>query len=117
MAVSFSIRLVLLLLLLFFNSCFRYERNGTAVAILFRGLPNANERDFSEWVNNLGYQPFAYVGGIVPRNEVEPNVSEGAQDDSSITFEPHNEMAYSPRYPKVLYLYFDLSYGVGFSLY
>ncbi|CAB3996994.1 Clavaminate synthase [Paramuricea clavata] len=78
-----------------------YEKNGIVVAILFRGLPNANERDFSEWANNLGYEPFSYVGGVVPRNEIEPNVSEGAQDDSVITFEPHNEMAYSPRFPKI----------------
>jgi hypothetical protein len=49
----------------------------------------------------LGHEPFSYVGGIVPRNEIEPNVSDGAQDDNVITFEPHNEMAYSPRYPKV----------------
>jgi hypothetical protein len=49
----------------------------------------------------LGYEPFSYVGGVVPRNEIEPNVSEGAHDDSVITFEPHNEMAYSPRFPKV----------------
>lgn len=71
------------------------------MALLFRNLPNKNERDFSEWVNNLGYKPFSYVGGVVPRNEVEANVSEGAQDDKVITFEPHNEMAYSPKFPKV----------------
>jgi hypothetical protein len=49
----------------------------------------------------LGYEPFPYVGGISPRNEIEPNVSEGAHDDSVITVEPHNEIGYSPRFPKV----------------
>ena len=89
----------------------RYQENGTAVAILFRGLPNRNERDFSEWVNNLGYKPFSYVGGVTARNEIEPNVAEGAQDENVVTIEPHNEMAYATKYPKVseknsIYSYF-----------
>ena len=74
---------------------------GTAVAILFRGLPNKNEKDFSEWVNNLGFEPFPYVGGTSARNEIEPNVAEGALDENVVSIEPHNEMAYAVSFPKV----------------
>ena len=74
---------------------------GIAVAILFRGLPNKNEKDFSEWVNNLGFEPFPYVGGTSARNEIEPNVAEGALDENVVSIEPHNEMAYAVRFPKV----------------
>ena len=81
---------------------------------MFRGLPNTNERDFSEWVTNLGYEPFSYVGGISPRNEVEPHVAEGALDENTVSIEPHNEMAYSTRFPKVLALKFILYSFMGF---
>ena len=79
----------------------RNEKNGTAVAILFRYLPNLGEKDFAEWVNNLGFEPFRYVGGVTPRNEIEPNVAEGAHDENVVSIEPHNEMAYTARYPKI----------------
>ena len=68
---------------------------------MFRDLPNKSEKEFSEWVNNLGFRPFPYIGGVTPRNDVQPNVAEGAQDESVVTLEPHNEMAYAVRFPKV----------------
>ena len=49
----------------------------------------------------MGFQPFPYVGGISPRNEVETNVAEGAHDENVVSIEPHNEMAYLSRFPKV----------------
>ena len=49
----------------------------------------------------MGYEPFPYVGGIGPRNEIEQNVDEGALDENVVTIEPHNEMAYFQRFPKV----------------
>ena len=74
---------------------------GTAVAILFRGLPNSNAKDFSEWVNKLGFEPFPYVGGTAARNEIQKNVAEGAHDENVVSIEPHNDMAYAVRFPKV----------------
>ena len=79
----------------------QYEDDGSAVAIVFRGLPNVSEKDFAEWVNNLGFKPFPYVGGTAARHEVEPNVSGGATDHESFTIEPHNDMTYSVKYPKI----------------
>ena len=80
----------------------KYEHDGTAVAILFRGLPVRNAKDFSVWSTNLGYESFRYVGGTFPRNEIEENVADGAAfEDKLFSIEPHNEMAYSVRYPKI----------------
>ncbi|XP_028403513.1 uncharacterized protein LOC114526194 [Dendronephthya gigantea] len=79
----------------------RYEKSGTAVAILFRGLPNSDEKCLSEWVTNLGFEPFKYVGGVSPRYEVQQNVDDGAHDENVITIEPHNEMSYSTSFPKI----------------
>jgi hypothetical protein len=61
-----------------------------------------DEKDFAAWVNNLGFKPYPYVGGISPRHEIQPNVAEGAHDENVFTIEPHNEMAYAAKYPKVL---------------
>ena len=71
------------------------------MALLFRGLPNTNAKDFSQWVNNLGFERFSYVSGTGNRNEIEPNVDEGAHDPNVVTHEPHNEMAYAVKFPKV----------------
>ena len=90
-----------MLFLLTLVSPLRYEKDGTAVAILFRSLPNKTGNDLSEWVNNLGFEPFKYVGGVSPRYEIEPNLDDGAQDENVITIEPHNEMSYSNNFPKV----------------
>ena len=79
----------------------KYEHDGTAVAILFRGLPVRNAKDFSVWSTNLGYKSFRYVGGTGPRNEIEENVADGAHDDKVFSIEPHNEMAYNVGYPKI----------------
>ena len=77
---------------------------------MFRGLPNLDEKDFAEWVNNLGFEPFSYVGGISPRHEIQPNVAEGARDENVVSIEPHNEMAYTARYPKVIAIKFAVEY-------
>lgn len=79
----------------------KFEKDGSAVAILFRGLPIINENDFSQWVDGLGYEPFSYVGGVSIRSEIAPNVAEGSQYPREISLESHNEMAYSTRYPKI----------------
>lgn len=69
---------------------------------MFRGLPNSSEKDFSEWVNNLGFEPFLYVGGAAARNEIEENVDDRAQDENVIPIETHNGMAFHyKRFPKV----------------
>ena len=79
----------------------KYEHDGTAVAILFRGLPVRSAMDFSVWSTNLGYESFRYVGGIAPRNEIEENVADGGHQEKVYTIELHNEMAYSVRYSKI----------------
>ena len=78
-----------------------YDKSGSAVAILFRGLPVVNAEDFSRWGNNLGYEPYAYVGGITPRYETVENVAVGSLDSKEVNIEPHNEMSYSVNYPKI----------------
>lgn len=85
------------------------------MAILFRGLPNTSENEFSQWVSNLGFKPFAYIGGVTPRNDIQPNVAEGAHDESVVTLEPHNEMAYAVRFPKVRVLEFYQYLSSGYS--
>ena len=52
-----------------------YEKSGSAVAILFRSLPVVNAEDFARWGNDLGYESYAYVGGITPRYEIVENVA------------------------------------------
>lgn len=79
----------------------KYNSDSTAVAVLFRGMPIATERDFSEWVNALGYEPFSYVGGIAPRAEIETNVAEGTRYSNQMSVETHSEMAYTTSYPKM----------------
>ena len=82
-----------------------FEKDGTAVAILFRGLPLETIKDYSTWVNALGFEPFKYVGGVTARNEIDFNVAEGALDPCEITVEPHTEMAYSPLFPKIFSIF------------
>lgn len=79
----------------------KYKKDGTAVAILFRGMPITGESSFSEWVNSLGYKPFSYVGGIAPRSEIETNVAEGTRYSKEMSIETHSEMAYTTNYPKI----------------
>lgn len=79
----------------------KYEKDGSAVAILFRGLPVTNEKDLSEWVNGLGYEHFSYVGGTAPRVEIERNVAGGSNDPKEFTVELHNEMSYNVNCPKM----------------
>ena len=71
------------------------------MVILFCGLPNRTGNNSSEWVNNLGFEPFKCVGGVSPRYEIVPSVVDGAHDENFITIEPHNEMSYSNNFPKV----------------
>jgi hypothetical protein len=70
-----------------------------------------DEKDFAEWVNNLGFKPVPYVGGTGPRHEIQPNVGDGAHEENVFTIELHNEMAYSARHPKVFSIKYIFSYG------
>lgn len=76
--------------------------DGPAVAILFRGLPIRNEKDFSELVNNLEYQTGSYQKstGLLP--EIAENVAAGALEPKEYTIETHNEQAYSTFYPTII---------------
>lgn len=79
----------------------KFNKDGSAVAILFRGLPIRNAEDFSEWVNNLGYDNVSsrQATGLLP--EIAKNVASGSEEPKEYTIEPHNEQAYSSFHPKI----------------
>ncbi|EDO47960.1 predicted protein [Nematostella vectensis] len=73
-------------------------------AVLFRGLNLYEVQDFAHFSLALGFRSMEYTGGLANREAVdsEANVYSANDDPSVYTIEPHNEMAYSPVYPRKL---------------
>ncbi|WP_095147771.1 TauD/TfdA family dioxygenase [Pseudomonas sp. Irchel s3a18] len=74
-------------------------------AIIFKDLPLHNASDFNAFINQLGYAPFSYNGGIAVRNQVAGHVLMASNEDSRITLAPHNEMAYLLEFPRKLFFF------------
>ncbi|NES06186.1 MAG: hypothetical protein F6K22_27295 [Okeania sp. SIO2F4] len=73
-------------------------------AILVRGLPLSSADDFSHFIDSFNYEPMDYTSGMGIRNVVSGNVSTASNELSSVSLEPHNEMAYTRNYPsKILF--------------
>ncbi|XP_064629153.1 uncharacterized protein LOC135488461 [Lineus longissimus] len=74
-------------------------------AVLLKGLPIQSVEDFSCFYTGLGYELMTYVGGSGFRHSVAPNVFTGSVDPPEYTVEPHNEMAYLPYWPHLIFFY------------
>ena len=71
-------------------------------AVLFRGLPLSEGKDFSLFTKYLGYTPMDYSGGTGnrPYFDKEATVYISTLDPREFTIGLHNEMACSTVHPK-----------------
>ncbi|XP_002735575.1 dapdiamide synthesis protein DdaC-like [Saccoglossus kowalevskii] len=77
-------------------------------AIILRGLPIDSPHAFSKFMCELGYQFMTYEGGTAVRQSVEKNVFTASGHPPSVCIEPHNEMAYSHRFPSKIFLFCEI---------
>ncbi|XP_076454585.1 uncharacterized protein LOC143289486 [Babylonia areolata] len=82
-------------------------------AIVFRGFPLKDPRDFDAFVKAFGGEALDYVGGAAPRTVVTGNVftANEAPPDQLIPF--HHEMAQVPTFPSRLFFYCDVEPSCG----
>lgn len=75
-------------------------------AILFRGYNLSSAKIFSDCVKscNLG-DFFDYSGGTSPRKTLAEGVFTSTEAPPHLMIPPHNELSYSPVFPKHLYFY------------
>ncbi|XP_032221164.1 dapdiamide synthesis protein DdaC [Nematostella vectensis] len=76
-------------------------------AVLFRGLTLYDVQDFANFSLALGYKSMEYTGGAGNRQIVntQSQIYTASDDPSAYTIELHNELAYSPTYPRKLMFY------------
>ena len=70
-------------------------------ALLFRGLPIGNAKDFSDFSHAFGYRPHEIIGSIAKRPLLAPNVSIASEAPKEVLIYNHNELPrlpYSPAY-------------------
>lgn len=77
-------------------------------AILFRGFPISDAKDFNEFALAFGWQDLPYIGGAAVRTNVHGVVftSNESPPDQPIPF--HHEMAQVPKFPSYLFFYCDV---------
>ena len=77
-------------------------------AILFRGFPVNEAKDFNEFSLAFGWQDLPYVGGAAPRSNVTGVVftSNESPPDQPIPF--HHEMAQVPKFPSNLFFFCEI---------
>jgi alpha-ketoglutarate-dependent taurine dioxygenase len=74
--------------------------------ILFRGYNLASAEDFSDTVKACGLGKFmSYAGGTSPRKQLADGVYTSTEAPPHSQIPLHNEMSYSPLFPKHLYFY------------
>jgi alpha-ketoglutarate-dependent taurine dioxygenase len=73
--------------------------------VLFRMLPLATRTDFERLVTALGYESFAYRGGIAVRKNDSDVTLAASDEDHRVTLSPHNEMAYLAEYPRKIFFF------------
>jgi alpha-ketoglutarate-dependent taurine dioxygenase len=74
-------------------------------AILFRDFALSGAADFQVVVSRLGAENFNYVGGNSPRTRVLHDVFTATDYPASETISLHNELSYSPAWPKRLFFF------------
>ncbi|XP_077977252.1 dapdiamide synthesis protein DdaC-like [Glandiceps talaboti] len=77
-------------------------------AVLFRNSPLSNSSAFSEFMEGLGYTMTGYEGGTGIRHNVKKDVLTASDEPPNYSIELHNEMSYSPTYPKKLFFFCDM---------
>jgi hypothetical protein len=65
-------------------------------ALLFRGLPINDAKDFSDFAHAFGYKPHEIIGIVVDRPLLAPNVAPANEAAPGTTIGSHNE---SPQVP------------------
>jgi alpha-ketoglutarate-dependent taurine dioxygenase len=77
-------------------------------AILFRGFPVVDAKDFNEFSLAFGWEDLPYIGGAAPRSNVIGVVftSNESPPDQPIPF--HHEMAQVPKFPSNLFFFCEI---------
>lgn len=74
--------------------------------LLFRNFPVSNEKDFSNFIKNLGLGKFIdYIGGDSPRTKIAEGIYTSTEAPPSIKIPLHNELSFIDLYPKHIYFY------------
>jgi hypothetical protein len=82
-------------------------------AILFRGFPVNEPKDFNEFALTFGWKDLPYIGGAAVRTKICGVVftSNESPPDQPIPF--HHEMAQVPKFPSNLFFYCDIPAEIG----
>lgn len=71
-------------------------------ALLFRGFPLKDTADFQNAVDHYPTNDMTYVGGVAPRGQIAARVFESTRALKEWTLVLHQEMAYLPRFPRMI---------------
>lgn len=75
-------------------------------ALLFRGFPVANAKDFSSTIESLDFGKFVnYIGGDSPRDKVENGVYTSTEAPPSFHIPLHQELSFIKHHPRHIYFY------------
>lgn len=77
-------------------------------ALLLRGAPLHNPKDFERFVDSAGFPRMPYVGGAAPRKEVTSRVLTSNESPPSEPIPFHHEMAQVPKPPSYIFFYCDV---------
>jgi alpha-ketoglutarate-dependent taurine dioxygenase len=78
-------------------------------ALLFRGFPVYNARQFSAVIQSLDLGKFVdYIGGDSPRNKVEGQIYTSTEAPPSFHIPLHQELSFIHNFPKHIYFYCDI---------
>lgn len=79
-------------------------------ALLFRGFPLHDAKDFSSTIASLGLGKFVdYIGGDSPRDKVEEGVYTSTEAPPAFHIPLHQELSFIKHFPKHIYFYCDVA--------
>lgn len=79
-------------------------------ALVFRGFPVANAKDFSNFIKSLQLGNFVnYIGGDSPRDLVEGQVYTSTEAPPSLHIPLHQELSFVKNSPKHIYFYCEIA--------
>ncbi|MDX1623892.1 MAG: TauD/TfdA family dioxygenase [Gemmatimonadota bacterium] len=70
--------------------------------VLFRGWLSGEPDEFEAFLDAAGAVPMRYLGGATPRSKVQGAVYTSTDAPPAIPIPFHNEMSYSPEYPRAV---------------
>lgn len=82
-------------------------------AILFRGFPLGEAKDFDDFAGAFLLEDIPYIGGAAPRNLVVGNVYTTNESPPENIIPFHHEMAQVPVYPYRVFFYCEIPAKVG----